>query len=80
MTNTVGKVERIDEQRSACGQKYFIVGIQGDERGFWDVDGHVRKSGVQVGDSVKIGHDDEEFPVMDSLERLSSESGKKTDR
>ena len=71
MAEVIGRIENIEEKQAANGGGYLVVDLEGQEKGFFDWQGHLLAAEVTTGDTVKIEHSGGKYRRLQSIEKVS---------
>jgi len=71
MVEVIGRIDNIEEKQAANGGGYLVVDLEGEEKGFFDWQGHLLASEANIGDTVKIEHSGGKYRRIQSVEKIS---------
>ena len=71
MAEVIGRIENIEEKQAANGGGYLVVDLEGQEKGFFDWQGHLLVAEANTGDTVRIKHSGGKYRRIQSVEKVS---------
>ncbi len=73
MAKATGKVIKLQARKSAKGDSYTVIGLEGQRQAFYDWNSCCTAAGVRAGDTVEIEHSGGNYPRVTGVKKLGAE-------